>query len=223
MAHTALQTQTLSEQIYERLVDMIADGTLRPGQALRAKYLQDEFGFTQTPLREALRVLASQGLVTYEAHCGYRVIVVTPEERLALFELREVLEGLAARKAAERASEEQLREIMEVAIECDEMRELDPDAKQRAPLDIRFHRLIAEASDNPYISEVLLAPRMLSRIVGSDGHQPPWPVLRDVLEITHTAVANAICSRDPEKAEAVMRAHIREGALAKWGLPPGNA
>lgn len=213
MAGLLMAHKTATEQAEQHLLNLITEGVLRPGQPLHVDGLCEQYGFTHTPLREAMRSLAAQGLLEYTANRGYRVASVTDEECVALFEVREALEGMAARKAAEYATEEQLHEIMAVAIDCDEMLEQDPDQVRRATVDIRFHRLVVEASGNPVLPRILLAPAVLAGSIASYGADTkPVPVFRGVLEVTHEAVADAIASRDPVHAEAVMRAHIQEVA-----------
>jgi DNA-binding GntR family transcriptional regulator len=183
--------------------------------------LCEEYGLTHTPLREALRLLAAHGFVDYEAQRGYRVAEVTIEELKELYEAREALEGMAARKLAERATQAQKKELMSLAAECDELASLAQDGPQTTERDIRFHRLIAELSGNGVISQLLASPIILVR-----GLVKPFEMSSarlDVSSITHTAVARAIVSGDPEEAESVIRDHIRQACQQRLSSLQGSA
>lgn len=209
MGNPTIDTRPLPEQICDYLIDLINTGVLRPGQPLRLSYLCKEYGLTQTPLREALRQLASDGLVKYAPRRGYRVVEITEQELVALYEVREALEGMAARRAAEQATDDQLRELLRLATESDQPAR---QKEQKLTIDRKFHRLVAGFSGNPLIPKLLLAPSILT----SSKVQLIEPLPSDYDSyIPHEAVASAIASGDPHQAEAVMRKHIRHAAQVR--------
>jgi len=209
MATSSIESRTLPQQIQAHLIDLIADGILRPGEPLRMESLCEEYGFTQTPLREALRSLASQGLVEYVPNRGYRVPQTGIEELKHIFQVREYLEGLAARLLATRATQEQLAQLGTLAVECDEIEDTERASAHSVSRELEFHRLIVQWCGNGLIRKLLLGPNILLRmlLLGSG-----FDVQRGGLEFDHRAVVRAIACGDPEQAESAMRSHIREGA-----------
>ena len=209
MGESAMDCRTLPQQIEARLIELIADGVLRAGEPLRLKSLCEEHGFTQMPLREALRLLASQGIVEYAANRGYRVPEVGIEDLTDVFEVRECLEGLAARLVAGRATEEQLTELEELAAECDRIEDTEDASAHSVSRELEFHRLIVEWCGNDLVSKVLLAANLLLQaLLKPSGLE----VERGHLQYDHRAVVQAIASGDPEQADSAARAHIREAA-----------
>lgn len=206
MSETTIDTRTLPQQIEARLIELIADGVLLPGQPLRLSSLCEEYGFTQTPLREALRFLDSQGIVDYLPNRGYRVHEMGEDELKDILEVREALEGLAAHLMATRATKEQLAQLHSLATECDEMtQKTDANAIKK---EMEFHGLIAEWCGNEMISNMLLGPRLLLRaLLKASGLQG----MGESGEHGHKALVEAIASGDPTQAEAAAKAHIRQG------------
>lgn len=209
MSESTIDCRTLPQQIEARLIELIADGVLRSGEPLRLKSLCEEHGFTQMPLREALRLLASQGIVEYAPNRGYRVPQVGIEDLTDVFEVRECLEGLAAGLLAGRATKEQLAELESLAAECDHIEDTERNSSHAVERELKFHRLIVEWCGNDLVSRVLLATNLLLQaLLKPSGLE----VERGHLKYDHRVVMRAIASGDPEQADAAARAHIREGA-----------
>ena len=203
-----INTLTLSEQVRQHLAHLIENGTLRPGQPLRMQGLCEEYGWTMAPVREALRALASEGLVSYVSHCGYRVPEIVRDEIQALYQVREVLEGLAARLLATRITDEQLAALCEAAPrESPEYPDNGRIGYSPGHKDVEFHRQIAEWCGNPFMPQLLLAPRVLARSVPTPFGVKPLPM---DLEFGHDLIVEALGRRDPNAAEKAMKAHIRE-------------
>jgi DNA-binding GntR family transcriptional regulator len=100
--------ETKSEWAYRRLRDMIADGTLAAGSRLVLRHLAADFGLSEMPVREALRMLQRDGLVVFESHRGATVVAISREEVLEGISVRMWLEVLAVEQAAERRSDRDL-------------------------------------------------------------------------------------------------------------------
>lgn len=194
----------LVQEAENRLIDSLVVGYFTPGQKLQDEQLSQEFGVTHTPLREALRALAARGLLEHIPNRGYRVRVISLEEMVQLYQVREVLEGLAARLLAPHVTDEQIAELERLS-----------DAipyEGRTPESLRadwtFHTRIAEWSGNTFISELLSSLQVLARaILGSQARTntpPPGP------HTSHRFIIRALASRDPDQAEAAMRAHLQD-------------
>ena len=109
-----IRRRTLHVDVGERLRDMIVEGELAPGERIDEKRLCELFQLSRTPLREALKVLASEGLVDLLANRGARVSEMTACEVRELFEVASELERMAAEASAERATDEELADLRHI-------------------------------------------------------------------------------------------------------------
>jgi DNA-binding GntR family transcriptional regulator len=196
---------SLTERVYATLREMILNMELPPGTRLKDIDLAQRLGVSNTPLREAMRLLAADSLVETIPRRGTVVKTLSAEESGLLYEIREALEVLATRLAAGRAAPEALRQIMEVAESHQRAVELGH-LHEYLDLDRRFHGLIAEASRNPILVSMLsmIADRIhIVRRLTSN-------LEKDVLTgDEHHQVAAALAEHDGEKAAALMQQHIR--------------
>ncbi len=193
---------TLAQETEQLLVKLLVQGRLKPGEKLNEEMLCRKLGLTRTPLREALRALAARGLLEHQANRGYRVRPLERADIVQLYQLREVLEGLAARLLAGHIMQEQINRLRKL------IERIPTDHITTAGLkaDWTFHSQIAEWSGNTFLIEALSAPHVLVRaMVASQQSKPlpPGPHSR------HELVVDALAARDPERAEDAMRAHIR--------------
>ncbi|MFC3285722.1 GntR family transcriptional regulator [Litchfieldella rifensis] len=108
---TPLRRHTLYEAVTERLREMVLEGELEPGSRISEKQLCEAFEVSPTPLRQALKVLASEGLVELLPNRGAKVTKVDPQEVSDLFEVMAVLEGLSGKLLATRATDAEIAEI----------------------------------------------------------------------------------------------------------------
>jgi DNA-binding GntR family transcriptional regulator len=199
-----LRRTTLRDEIKDRIVERILDGTYGPGDRIVESQVATEFGTSQAPVREALRELEAMRFVETQPHRGARVREVTTEELIQIYPVRAALEEVAGRAAAVRMSDEQLSAL---ADELAGMRQAAEAQDLHAQLlhDVRFHELIVEASGNQVLIEVWRSLRVeagtLISVIRADSD------LRMIAEM-HRPVLQALQSRDPELAGKEMRAHI---------------
>ena len=199
-----LRRTTLHDEIKDRIVERILDGTYGPGERIVESQVAIEFGTSQAPVREALRELEAMRFVETQPHRGARVREVTTEELIQIYPVRAALEELAGRAAAVRMSEEQLSAL---ADELAGMRQAADAQDLQAQLlhDVRFHEIIVEASGNQVLVDVWRSLRVEARtlisVIRADSD------LRMIAEL-HRPVLQALRSRDPELAGKEMRAHI---------------
>ncbi len=215
------------EQVVEQIQDGIRAGTLVPGQRLPTeRELGESFGVSRAVVREALKVLSAMGLVESRQGSGNYIasnpvpsitraliLSATPQEEslLALFEVREPLEALAARRAAERRTPEQAATIVEAAEVTIRSGETD-DLDLFSVGDLALHRGIFAAAGNPYLTTVSSAVRevlnhalhLVTRLTGTV----------PAAAAQHVRIATAISLQDADAAEAEMAAHIRYNADA---------
>ncbi len=146
-----------ADQAYDWLRRGIVDGELSPGDHLREEEIAAAVGCSRTPVREAIRRLAAEGMVEFVPNRGAHVAAWSERDLAEIFDLRAVLEGFAARLAARRADEAFLTELRDLA---DRMEQLaagdDPDRVDRiSELNGRFHAAIVEAADNRHLTQLV--------------------------------------------------------------------
>lgn len=183
----------------------ILRGEMAPAQRLVEDELAEQFGVTRASIRAALLELASEGLVERIRNRGSRVRVVTKEEAVAITECRMVLEGLCAAKVAVGATEEQLAELAETGAAMARA-VADGEPMTYSELNHRLHALIREFSGQQ--TAVGLLERLNGQLVRHQFQLALRPGRPQKSLSEHLAVIEAITSRDPQAAEAAVRAHL---------------
>lgn len=198
---------TSADYVYQDLRHRIITKQLQPGQRLPEVNIAVQMGVSRTPVREALRRLASEGLVTIIPNSGARLACPSQKEMENAYVLREHLECLAIRLAAERISERQLRRLEDSVIE-EERAFHERDLKLYLEVNENFHRTIAESSGNRILAEYVenILARTNVYIVFYD---PFYDIDTNPSIPQHRAIIAALAERSPEKAEALMREHLR--------------
>ncbi len=200
-----LKRRRLVDDATQTLRNAILNGRLRDGARLRQTDLADRLGISRTPIREALVRLENEGLVELLPGGGLRVKLLHPEAALELYDLREVLDGLAARLAAARATaptRARLERALGRMAQCLERR----DANQWFPAHVAFHDEIFRAAGNARLlalgAVVRLSIRHFHPLLLRTAHR-----LEDAWR-EHRGIFEAIEAHDGERAEALARAHI---------------
>lgn len=195
----------LPVQAREHIEKLILAGRYRPGEKINEADLAADLGLSRSPVREALQVLATQGLVTLRPNRGPFVTTFTPEAVTQLFEVREAINGMAARLTCIRNDFESIRTIEEHLNEAQHI--LDGDPASGYPLQPDFHELVLEASGNEQLAAVgrpVEARLRLARLLSAGRRSRASDALAE-----HWQVFEAIRSGVPGRAEEAMRAHIR--------------
>jgi DNA-binding GntR family transcriptional regulator len=205
---TGIQTR-----VTDRLRAMIADGTLESGAALSEVALAEEFEVSRTPVREALKQLQTEGLVTIRPRVGTFVTRPSRREINELFQLKELLEGAAARLLAQRG------DVREVAALRDNVKRADlaveaGDVEGYAALVDEFHDLIMVGADNSKLAQhyrIMMNQLAYSRRVQTSLSAPGRMIDSDA---EHHRVLELIIAKDAATAERVMREHVRASQSA---------
>lgn len=195
---------SLADQAYEGLLAAIAAGGLKPGERVRETALAEQLGISRTPIREALQRLARDGLVQLDARNGARVAELSLRAIQELYDLREILEGSTARLAALSASANDLQRLN--AVLAQEAAHLD-DPTALAKLNKLYHRTLCEAANNRYLTSAVATFSTTLLLLG-----PTTLAAQSRAEEAHAehrAVVEAVAAGDAERAEALMRGHIR--------------
>jgi DNA-binding GntR family transcriptional regulator len=200
----AAAARSLSDQAYYQIRELIVTLQLAPGSVIDERALMARLELGRTPIREALRMLARERLVDVYPRRGIFVSSVDAGDLAGLSEVRETLEGLAARLAAQRATPEQ-RDATGLLL-----RELDQpghDERTLIELDQRLHRHVHHAAHNPFLAATLDEYYMLTLRI--------WLLALDrVARLDqaigeHRELLSAIQAGDPDRAESAMRQHVR--------------
>lgn len=200
-----LRPQTLSESLQRQIEQEIVEGRLKPGDRLDEEALAIRFGASRTPVREALRALASIGLVQTRPRVGASVSRPTVSEIVELFEIVAEMEAFAARLASVRATRAQHTAIMAAHETCQNAAGEDL-AESYFEANRQFHRAIWEASGNRMLfDQIMKLDRRLSpyrRFITFN------PGRTEGALSEHATIAHAIQSRDAESAASAMRDHV---------------
>lgn len=194
-----------SDFAYEELKQLIVTVELAPDSLISERELMQRLGVGRTPLREALQRLAGDHLVRAVPRRGYFVAGLTYQGALHSYELRRYVEGLGARLAAERATEDQRRRLQDFIREIMEGMHSET-GRWHLTVDMRLHELVAEASGNPYIQQMLgeLYNVSLRELYVS---QRPFTLITEEIQ-AYEALVDAICRGDGDTAERTMRDHL---------------
>ncbi|SHJ40390.1 transcriptional regulator, GntR family [Roseomonas rosea] len=193
----------LGRDAYERVKAAIRDGSLPPGLRLTEADLVTRLGISRTPVRQALTRLETEGLVSHEPRRG--IVVSRPDHQqvIELYALREVLEGTAARFAAQHASEAELEALARLVAE--EAAALERPAELSA-INLRLHALLHRAAHNRYLLRALAqltdTMALLPTMLGDPGRAQQS-------HKEHGALLEALSQRNGAAAEAAMREHLR--------------
>jgi DNA-binding GntR family transcriptional regulator len=162
-------------------------------------------------MREAIKVLASEGLVTMKLRRGAYVTEVDRGDLEQIFTVLSLLEGQAAKETALKATETQLTQLDDIHHRL-EKAAADRDAEQFFEVNVRFHDLIQEIAGNRWMNGVIVDLRKVLKLQRRDSLSRTGRLQSSLLE--HRQILQAILKRDPEAAELAMRNHLARGLEA---------
>jgi len=212
-----LERTRLVDEVTHRLRNLILDGTLVPRQRLLQTSLAEELGVSRTPLREALRVLQHEGFVEFvDGNKTLAVVDFSTDDLLEIYELREAVDGLAARLAAQRGITRATGKRLRGAL-AEFQGAVDPRAiTRRAAAHADFHATIAQSSGNRHvvaqIPMIRFTAQMGTRYVQNLDEDARSRALAGIEqgEGSHLAILQSIEGGDAGTAERAARLHIRE-------------
>lgn len=191
--------------VTDRIRAAIANGEYAPLQRLIEADLSQTFGASRATVRAALQELASEGLVEIQRNRGARVRAVSLAEAIEITEVRMVLEGLIAAKAAERVTRQQAQELRSIGTA---MRKAVATSQllNYSDLNARLHHTIREIGDHPTATGII--NRLHAQSVRFQFRLALQPGRPAVSLPQHERIIKAIAARDPAAAEAAMREHL---------------
>jgi DNA-binding GntR family transcriptional regulator len=195
----------MTDWVCDELREAIVNLRLRPGEPLREAALAEKLGVSKTPLREAFARLEQEGLVETTSFKGAVVTGYSERDLKEIYELRALLEGAAARSAAERADDATLRALRDVLDRSRALRDAG-DLVGLAELLGRFDVIVYSQVTNDRIGALIDNLRAHLTRIGRLTEDIPGRVEASVEE--HAAIVDAILARNPDEAERLMRVHI---------------
>lgn len=199
--------KSLVEVVTERLEEAIIEGDLAPGERIFEQVLATDMGISRGPLREAIRRLEGRRLLTREPNVGVRVAELSSKRLDELLAVREALEGMACRIAAERFTDKEVDELQKMLDKHSDQVHSGKGYYQQGR-DFDFHFRIAQATDNEFLISMISGDLYdLLRVYRYKASTMEGRADEALEE--HQKIVDALRTRDPDQAEQAMREHIR--------------
>ena len=197
----------LKDLVYLELKHKIMTGEIVSQTRLMEIDLSEKMNVSRTPIREAIKRLADDGLVRVEPRRGAYVANISIKDMLDVFEVREDMEGFVAKLAAQRINEEQKKELKAIALEYETAIEKADDKEKIIELDEKFHNFIVKCSDNETLSEMVNYVQELSLRFRYLYYEDPS--LYESTAEQHNRIVDAIASGRAEEARVEADAHVK--------------
>lgn len=200
-----IQRRSLPTEVVKRLRKLILDGELKEGERITEKMLSEQFGVSRTPLREAFKVLATEGLIDLVPHRGAIVSRLTSEDLSHIFPVLEAIEGLAGELACARISKSEIEEIRSLhnrLLECFKRRR----RAEYFRINQQLHEKIISAAANPILSNVYLnlGDRLRRARYMEDISDEAWKQGAN----DHKLIFKALIDRDGRLLSRLLREHL---------------
>jgi DNA-binding GntR family transcriptional regulator len=202
-------TRNASETATELIRGAILDGGLQPGERLKEAALARSFEISRTPIREALRVLQMEGLVEFEPNRGAAVRSYAVDDLREIYSLRSLLEGNAARRAAQWMTADMLERLRAMCEQFAELRTSDAPVQDLVAANVAFHEAVLEAADSPRLADIVR--RVVEMPLVYRTYNWYSPAQRENAERQHFQLLRAFEMHDADRAELLMKHHILEG------------
>jgi DNA-binding GntR family transcriptional regulator len=209
MSASSLAPRALYQEVAELLRQRIYQRELEPGSWIDELKIAEEYGISRTPLREALKVLAAEGLVTMKVRRGAYVTEVSEKDLSDVYHLLSLLESDAAGVVAERATDAELKDLQSLH------KELEAAVGNRDKffaVNERFHMRLLEVAGNRWRDQMVADLRKVMKLNRQNSLLKAGRVRESMLE--HRALMEALVHRDAKAAVRRMQEHFRNGLEA---------
>ena len=207
MRNTENDTHGLRRKVFAIIEEAVLNDKYKKGESLIESKLATELGVSRTPIREALTQLEHEGLVQLIPNKGALVTGISPKDIQDIYTIRMMIEGLAARWAAENITGEEIKELKE-AVDLEEFYTSKADIEHLIQLDSRFHQVIYKASKSRPLMYMLQTFHHYIQRARTQSIGTPGRAQKALNE--HKAILQAISARDGAKAELLTAAHIQK-------------
>ena len=203
-----------SPGVFERVRSWILEGEYEPDERLVEEQLAERLGVSRTPIRQALTMLEAEGLVEIAPNRGATVCSFSVEEVWDIYDLRAVLEGHAARRAAGRIRDRELVELRRLAAEMEQttserFADHEEEIRQLVARNQEFHGTIVTACRNQRLGRLIRRTVEIPLMFKAFFWYTPYE--RTISNHYHRQILHALEQGDAERAEIVMREHVYEG------------
>jgi DNA-binding GntR family transcriptional regulator len=209
MSAISLSPRALYEEVAELLRQRIFRRELEPGSWIDETRLAEEYGISRTPLREALKVLATEGLVTMKMRRGAYVTEVSEQDMAEVYHLLALLESDAVGVVAQSASDAQLRELQALHAELESAA---ADRDKFFGVNERFHLRLLEIAGNRWRNQMVADLRKVMKLNRQQSLLKSGRIEESLQE--HARVMDALLARDAAAASRMMQAHFQNGLEA---------
>lgn len=201
------------EYVYQQMRNAIQDGRYKQGERIREEEIARSLGVSRTPVREALRRLQTRGLLEFASGRGLGIVELSKQQVLELYAMRKLLEGAAARLAAQHATPTEVAHLRDMLTEFSQQ---TSDPARLAQINRAFHRAICDAAHNRYMLQSLNdLGDALALLHDTTFSVPGRP---HTAHCEHTVIVDAIENRDPDMAEKTARDHICQAQRARMQM-----
>lgn len=202
------QDHSLRGKVFQKLREDILSGVYKDDDELREISIGEEMGVSRTPVREALRQLELEGLVTIIPNKGAYVKCITQKDVHDIYKIRSLLEGLCARWATDNISDEQIEELEEIILlsEFHLQKKSEGKAAQVSELDGKFHKVLYEASNSRILEHVLSDFHKYVKMARTLSVGAKDRAQKSIEE--HKGILEAIKNKDADQAEMLANQHI---------------
>jgi DNA-binding GntR family transcriptional regulator len=212
-AGVTIDRRTYAQQAYTEIRKLIIEGALAPGSKVIVRPLSEHLRLSATPIKSALSALERDGFLTTIPHRGYFVPEVSVQDMREIYELREVLDGIAARNAASLTDPAAfVEEVLRPLYEQQQERVSEGDGIGYSDVDMAFHRAIWHVSGNSRLAQVTDNLGGQLRFGSGSSSRLPGRIPDALRE--HATIMDALAKGDATRAERESRAHVKRSATA---------
>ncbi len=206
-----LKPRPLYEEVAERLRERIFSHEMSPGSWVDEQTIAEEFGISRTPMREAIKVLAAEGLITMKMRRGAYVTEVSKTDLEQIFTVIALLESQACKEVAIKATDKDLSALDAIHLKL-EKAAADRDIDGFFSINQDFHDKIQEIAGNKWMTNVIADLRKVLKLQRRDSLSKRGRLEQSLLE--HRNILSALLARNPEVSESLMKKHMNQGKEA---------
>lgn len=203
-----IKQERANEAVHAALKQAILSSLLRPGERLNVPDLAEQLGVSLTPVRNAVQLLAADGLIEVRPRSGTFVARLSAQDVRETFEIRCALECLAAEKAAATMNPVAIRRLRDLLSELNQPISTDEQRAVHERNNTEFHNMIVAAATNQRLLDSYQGLNAHIKIARIHSREVDWRSRLEQERQEHTAIVDAIASHDPVRAAAAMRLHI---------------
>lgn len=211
-----LPKQHMFDRVYDHMLDLITKGEIKPGERIKDSEWATKLGVSRTPVREAIRKLSQEGLLTELRTGGYELRRFTPRDLRHLYRCRAALEAAAVREVVQAGSQAVVKAVEQVVNDTDEAI-AKADLKRGFELNTKFHSTIVDACENTFIKEMLSSLQRMIKFYRGNALNKAQESIEEaevylerlkIKQAHHRAIFNALAAGKEELVVKLMNDHV---------------